>query len=290
MNSSTFSAATDAVIKDLFAWYEQNGRHSLPWRQTKDPYRILVSELMLQQTQVSRVIPKYNAFLKSYPTLKHLAKAQRAEVLQHWQGLGYNNRAIRFHTLAKAVSKLPDSRDELLKLPGIGPYTAGAIMIFAHNAPDLSVDVNVERVLKRVFWPPEVMPARKDVDVLALNIITQSKAPHAWHCAIMDLGSAICTARAPKCMTCPLLKHCKTRGVRPEELKTPKQSKFLGSTRWWRGQILKAVLKGPVPAQHLMHKIKETPDAQDQDRYEQAIAAMLSEGIIIRENKRFRLA
>jgi A/G-specific adenine glycosylase len=280
--SLTKFSATSKVIKDLFAWYEANGRHSLPWRHTQDPYKILVSELMLQQTQVSRVIPKYEAFLKSYPTLHHLAKAERADVLRHWQGLGYNNRAVRFHALAQAVPKLPKSREELLKLPGIGPYTAGAIMIFAHNEPSLSVDVNVERVIKRVFWSPDILAKKKDVDDLALNLVTQSNAPHAWHCAVMDLGSAICTARNPKCAACPLFKHCKTRGLRPEEVRTaPKQSKFLGSTRWWRGQILKQLLKGPVLKKHLLYKIKEHPTAEDEDGYAAALDAMAKEGLVI---------
>lgn len=278
------------MISDLFAWYEANGRHSLPWRKTKDPYRILVSELMLQQTQVSRVIPKYQSFLKAYPTLAHLAKAERQEVLAHWQGLGYNNRAVRFHTLAKAVRELPRSREELLQLAGIGPYTAGAIMIFAHNEPSLSVDVNVERVIKRVFWPPQATPTRKEVDAQALKLITASRAPHAWHCALMDLGSAVCTARNPKCGTCPLYKHCKTRGVRPEEMRAPKQSKFPGSTRWWRGQILKQLLKSPVPEQHLLYRIKERPDAEDEERYHHALAAMVKETLVKREGKLVKLA
>lgn len=279
------------VITTLLSWYDTNGRHTLPWRQTNDPYKVLVSELMLQQTQVPRVIPKYEAFLQAFPTLQHLAKAERTEVLRLWQGLGYNSRAIRFHELAKANKTLPQSREELLKLPGIGPYTAGAVMIFAHDKPALSVDVNVERVLKRVFWPRNTQPTRKEVDALSLKLITESGRPHAWHCALMDLGSAICTARNPKCNHCPLYEHCKTRGVRIEEIRTkPKQTKFLGSNRWWRGQILKTLLTGPVKEQHLLHRIKEQPSTEEQDTYAAALQGMIKEGIVTKEKEFLRLA
>jgi A/G-specific adenine glycosylase len=268
------------VIASLFSWYEQHGRHSLPWRKTRDPYKVLVSELMLQQTQVPRVVPKYEAFIEHFPTIEKLAAAERAQVLQLWQGLGYNSRAIRLHELAKANKRLPESRDDLLKLPGIGPYTAGAVMIFAHDKPSLSVDVNVERVLKRVFWSRQQLPEKQEVNDLSLQLITQSGKPHHWHCALMDLGSAICTARNPRCNQCPLFSSCKTRGMRPEELaRKAKQSRFVGSNRWWRGQILKLLLAGPVKKAHLLHKIKERPDAGDEDACAAALASMVKEGI-----------
>jgi A/G-specific adenine glycosylase len=271
------------VIAALMDWHRHNGRHALAWRHTRDPYRILVSELMLQQTQVARVSVKYEKFLVRFPTLKALANADRADVLRAWQGLGYNSRAVRLHALAKAMAStgLPQRREELLKLPGIGPYTAGAMIIFAHRKPSLSVDVNVERVLGRVFWPPTTVPARKEVDALALDLITKVPAPHHWHAALMDIGSAVCTARKPKCGLCPLYAYCRTRGTRPETIgRTPKQSKFHGSVRWWRGQILKLLLAAPVPEQHLLHRIKEAPDVEEQDRYEAALTALKAEGIV----------
>lgn len=273
------------VTTSLLAWYKTNGRHTLPWRNTCDPYKILTSELMLQQTQVARVLPKYNAFLNSYPTMRHLAKAKRSDVLRHWQGLGYNNRAVRFHTVAKTVTALPKSREELQKLPGIGPYTAGAIMIFAHNAPSLSVDVNVARVLKRVFWTTTTIPTKEAIDTHALKLIQQSKDPHAWQSALMDFGSAICTARKPQCAHCPLRKQCKSKGVRPEELRTPKQSTFLGSRRWWRGQILKQLLIGAVPEAHLLYRIKAQPTAEEELLYQDALQGMVNEQLVRIKNK-----
>lgn len=266
---------TKKVIKSLLAWYKENGRHELPWRKTRDPYKILVSELMLQQTQVPRVIPKYSAFIERFPTLKDLAQANRTEVLQLWQGLGYNNRAVRLHALAK-INKLPKERKELLKLPGIGPYTAGAVQIFAYNTPAVSVDVNVERVLQRVF-------VVNDIELLAVELLKKSGDPHAWQSALMDFGSAVCT-RNPKCNTCPLYDECKSKGVRPDE-KTAKQSKFLGSNRWWRGQILKTLLKGSVKEQHLIYKIKEQPTAEEQDAYAKALQGMMVEGLVIKEKE-----
>lgn len=288
--------AEQQVIASLLSWYREHGRHSLPWRHTRDPYRILVSELMLQQTQVSRVQPKYEAFTSAFPTIGALAHASRHTVLTHWQGLGYNSRAVRFHALAKLIAsgragKLPETRDELMALPGIGPYTAGAVIIFSQRKPSLSVDVNIERVLKRVFFTPKAAPRKAEVDALQLRLITASGKPHHWHAALMDIGSAICTARKPKCASCPLLKQCNTRGVRPDEMRAvPKQSRFPGSTRWWRGQALKTLLQGPIKERHLLHRIKERPDADDEARFEAAIAAMIAEGIIERHRGDLRIA
>ena len=293
--SSVRSSKRIRVIASLFAWYDEHGRHSLPWRQTRDPYRILISELMLQQTQVARVRPKYEAFTDAFPTIESLANAARMDVLQHWQGLGYNSRAVRLHALARLITErsgtLPETYEELLKLPGIGPYTAGAIIIFSQRKPAASIDVNVERVLKRVFFPPAESPARQQLAALQLQLITESRQPHHWHAALMDLGSALCTARSPKCGSCPLVKMCSTRGVRPDELRTtPKQSAFLGSTRWWRGQILKQLLVRPLPERHLLHRIKQQPDAEDEERYGVALAALIAEGIVTRTGKNVRVS
>jgi A/G-specific adenine glycosylase len=291
----SFCTSTYNMIADLLSWYKQHGRHHLPWRKTRDQYKILISELMLQQTQVPRVHPKYEAFITAFPTMESLANADRAKVLQFWQGLGYNSRAVRLHALAKVITsqrngKLPTNRDELLALPGIGPYTAGALVIFGQRKPAASVDVNIERVLKRVFYKPSQLPTKKDVEALQLRLITESGRPHDFHAALMDLGSAICTARAPKCNECPLYKRCNTRGVRPDEIRTvPKQSQFLGSVRWWRGQILKVLLAGPVAERHLIYRIKQQPGVDDQEQFDKALSAMTKEGLIALERKLLRL-
>jgi A/G-specific adenine glycosylase len=241
---------------------------------------------MLQQTQVPRVIPKYKEFLHAYPTMRDLAGAERSDVLRLWQGLGYNSRAARLHALARMLKgkELPSTCDELLKLPGIGPYTAGAIVIFAHNQPVPSVDVNVERVLRRVFSPLSSTPTKKELEELSLRLITESGEPRHWHAALMDLGSAICTAKNPRCSDCPLFAQCKSRGARPDEA-LHRQPAFVGSTRWWRGQILKRVLAGPVLVHHLLYRIKEQPSAEEEDTYAKALEGLVREGLVRRDGK-----
>ena len=272
----------------LLKWYKKNSRANLPWRMTRDPYAVLVSELMLQQTQVPRVIPKYDAFLTCFPTIEALAQSDRTVVLAHWQGLGYNNRAVRLHALAKIImsehnGKLPDEYDELRKLPGIGPYTAGAIMSFAYNKPAPCVDVNIRRVIVRIFWEKSERAHDENIKILALDLV-HSAPPHEWHSALMDFGSAVCTARKPHCKDCPMRAFCVSKGLRPDETIASKpQSTFKGSVRWWRGRILKTLLAGAVNERHLLHRIKENPDSDDEDRCETALASMIKEGLVIKK-------
>ena len=266
-------------MEQLLAWYKDNGRHDLPWRKTREPYKVLVSELMLQQTQVSRVIVKYEAFIERFPTIQDLAKGERQEVLQLWQGLGYNSRAVRLHALAKLVVEqyegvLPTEREELLKLPGIGPYTAGAIRIFSHEEADSSVDVNVARVIKRVCWK-NGSPTPQQVEEKSLQLLERSGDPHAWHSAMMDFGSTICTARNPKCNSCPLHTVCKSKGPRKDEVQK-KQKKFEGSNRWWRGKILRAVLNGTSSKKGLLKQLKPT----DKRLFQTALSQLEKEQLI----------
>lgn len=279
-----------ACIPLLLQWYKNNGRHHLPWRQTRDPYRILVSELMLQQTQVPRVIPKYDAFLTQFPTLSDLANAPRSEILRAWQGLGYNSRAVRLHALAKALVDrrvdLPKKYDDLLSLPGVGPYTAGAVMIFAHDTPAPSVDVNVERIIRRIFFSKHDHPNPKQIRDLAFDLLVKSARPHDWQSALMDFGSAICTARTPSCETCPLAIHCKSRGVRPDEQKpNTKPSAFLGSNRWWRGQILKSLLENVASEESLVLTITPDPSAEEKAKCLSALSDLISEKIVVKNHK-----
>lgn len=202
----------------LLAWYAAEGRAGLPWRHTRDPYAILVSEVMLQQTQVDRVLPKYRAFLARFPTLPALAAAPRAEVIQEWAGLGYNARAVRLHEIARqAVERfgggLPDTLEGLLALKGIGRYTAGAVACFAFGLPVATVDTNIRRVLWRVFrgiepaeWPTG---ARATHEALALaQWALPADRAYDWQQALMDLGATICLARRPLCERCPLASVC----------------------------------------------------------------------------------
>ncbi len=198
----------------LLDWFARNGRADLPWRRGRDPYRIVVSEFMLQQTQVERVVPLFESFVERWPSFAALAAALRSDVLRAWRGLGYNSRAVRLHRLAQAVVNEHDGvlpRDEaaLRSLPGIGSYTARAVRAFAFNADALALDTNIRRIVHRtqygIEWPPRASAALLDAAGAALLPAGQS---YAFNSALMDVGATLCTARAPKCLICPLQSIC----------------------------------------------------------------------------------
>jgi A/G-specific adenine glycosylase len=209
----------------LLAWYAEHGR-DLPWRRTRDPYAILVSEVMLQQTQVARVVPRYVAWLERWPTVEALAVASTADVIREWTGLGYNRRALNLHSAARRIAA-EGWPDDLTALPGVGRYTADAIARFAHELPVLPVDTNVSRVLERTGG--EFGPA----------------AAHA----LMDLGATVCLARIPRCTACPLAEGCPSCGRRYEPLR--KQGRFEGSFRQRRARTLRLVADAPRPVAEL---------------------------------------
>ncbi len=239
----------------LLAWYAQHGRVHLPWRTTRDPYRIVVSEFMLQQTQVERVIPFYEAFVARFPSFEALAGAGAGDVVRAWRGLGYNSRAVRLHALARAVverhgGELPDDTAALRALPGIGAYTAAAVRAFAFERDDAAVDVNLRRVVHRVRFGLEHPPQAGDreLDALALAAVPSGGA-HDWNSALMDLGASLCTARAARCLVCPLREACASAPVDPAQLsqlaranapRRPPQSglPFERTTRFLRGRIV----------------------------------------------------
>ncbi len=277
-----------AIADALLSWYAAHGR-SLPWRKTRDPYAILVSEIMLQQTQVERVVPKYGEWLRKFPDFAALANASRADVLRAWSGLGYNNRAVRLHALAKLVveqhgGKLPETEGELVRLPGIGSYTAGAIIAFAFNRPGRCVDVNIERIIKRVKYPKN----KKNITKKSIEEEFLSSFPLGnvtkYANALMDLGSLICTATRPKCGECPVYDDCKSRGERPDEkaLRAKKrQPTFLHSNRWWRGQILKLLnTEEAVSRSALQQKILKETGNSDALKFEAALAQLAEEGLV----------
>ena len=238
------------VIAD---WYVTFGR-DLPWRKSNDPYKILVSEIMLQQTQVARVIPKYEAFLNAFPTLPLLAEASVSDVIKIWSGMGYNNRAVRLHKLARFVvnelnNQLPCTAEELIKLPGVGPYTAAAIACFAFGSSDPVLDTNIYRVLSRIFHGT-TPPSKKVINILAAEVIPARSTVSAshWSQALMDIGSSFCSIRRPACRECPAKSYCSAAPdlENPKDLSLaaksspsiPKQSKFIGSARYYRGKII----------------------------------------------------
>jgi A/G-specific adenine glycosylase len=203
----------------LLAWFEANGRE-LPWRRTRDPYAILVSEVMLQQTQVERVLPRYLAWLERWPTLAALAAAPLADVIREWQGLGYNRRAVSLHRAARQVAER-GWPDDLTELPGVGRYTADAVAAFALGTAVLPEDTNVRRVQERTGhrFRPECAQA------------------------LMDLGATVCLGRVPRCGVCPLAERCPSRGRRFEPLR--RQGRFEGSFRQRRARVLRAVAEEP---------------------------------------------
>lgn len=217
MPSRTPAPATITAFRTrLLAWFRRKGR-DLPWRRTRDPYHILVSEVMLQQTQVSRVQLFYGRFLERWPTLDHLAKARPHEVREEWEGLGYYRRALNLHQLAKVVvakrgGRMPDDPEELLALPGVGPYTAGAVACFAFERRTPAVDTNVARVIRRAFHPRRPKdPNDKVVWATAAKLLPRTgKSAWAFNQGIMELGALICTARVAKCGECPVVSACKT--------------------------------------------------------------------------------
>ncbi|MBI4836270.1 MAG: A/G-specific adenine glycosylase [Candidatus Abawacabacteria bacterium] len=235
--------------KTILNWFNQHGRHHLPWRNTRDPYAICVSEYMLQQTQVERVIPKYEAWLATFPTWEILAQAKTADVLRLWSGLGYNSRALRLQKLAQVVvdhyqGKLPDNAAELVKLPGIGPYTAAALSSFAFEKEIVVIDTNIERIVLRYFWAePEAKRAR--VTTLLEEVIIEASKKKVvfsrfFFQGLMDFGSAICKAK-PLCTICPLRESCQAFAKQQFLVKRPKQSHFPHSRRFYRGQLIKTL-------------------------------------------------
>ena len=210
------TAALRAFQRSLLAWYRRHQRN-LPWRKTANPYRILVSEIMLQQTQVDRVVPKYREFLQRYPTVEALAKARTAELRRVWYPLGYNVRPLRLRRIAQRTmrehrGRIPDSYDGLLAMDGIGRYTAGAVLSFAFKKDAPILDTNVARLLSRYFGvrgPARRGRTQRRLWRLAEAVIPKGKG-HLINQAMMDFGATVCTARAPKCPTCVLRRTCRS--------------------------------------------------------------------------------
>jgi A/G-specific adenine glycosylase len=229
-----------AFKKIVWKYYADHGRHGLPWRKTTNPYRILVSEIMLQQTQVERVIPFYRAWIKKYPTLQKLSEATLGDVLRQWQGLGYNRRAKMLHAAAQTIMRdykgtMPKSIAQLESLPGIGHYTARAVMAFAHNKEVVFVETNLRTVVLHHFFPKQHNVTDADIMTVLEKSLVKGRA-REWYAALMDYGS-----------------HLKSSGVRTNHrVKTyTKQSTFEGSTRQVRGAIIRALSAGSLPSKKL---------------------------------------
>ena len=258
------STAITALQQRLLAWYADNGR-DLPWRHTTDPYSILVSEVMLQQTQVSRVVGHYESFLGRFPTLISLAQAPLADVLRIWLGLGYNNRAVRLKRCAELVGeRLPTSVGELERLPGLGPYTARALLVFAHNADLAAVDANVRRVLVHELDLPPGLPPR-GLQTVADSVLPAGRS-RDWHNALMDYGALVLTSRAT--------------GLAPLSRQTP----FEGSRRQLRARLLRYVVERDGAGLDELTKLL----AIDRATVSGLVADLVRDGLLVADGDRAR--
>lgn len=254
----------------------------LPWRSTRDPWRVLVSEVMLQQTSVARVLPKYAAFVERFPDPASMASAPLGEALELWQGLGYPRRCRNLREAATVIvgehaGQVPAELDALLALPGIGAYTARAVLAFAHGVDAAVVDTNVSRVLSR--WDGRSMTARQ-LQERADSLVPVGMA-WEWNQMIMDLGARICTARSPRCADCPTAGDCAHGGrgedpaVRSAGASRP-QGRFEGSDRQARGRAMRAVSAVGVPRRAVIEAM-----CVDAVRAERLIADLVGEGLMV---------
>jgi A/G-specific adenine glycosylase len=268
-----------ARIRDgLLGWFKEHAR-DLPWRRTRDPYAILVSEVMLQQTQVDRVLPYYTRFLDRFPTVEDLANAATSDVIRIWSGLGYNRRAVNLQRAARAVvdefgGSFPDDPADLKKLPGIGAYTAGAIAAFAHERDVAFLDTNMRRVISRVIFGTE--SARESDAIEAASALVPTGRGWTWNQALIEFGALQCTARRPACIICPLRVECaayptmqvalQRKSSRTRQAKT---EPFESTSRFYRGRIVEALRALPadeptgIPLADLGTKVREGFTSED---------------------------
>lgn len=273
----TDRAARRTLRRRLLRWYEVE-RRDLPWRRTRDPYAVLVSEVMLQQTQVSRVIPAYRGFLRRYPTLRALARAPLGDVLRAWSGLGYNRRARDLQRAARTYPNgLPEGTEALDLLPGIGAYTAAAVTCFAHGARVAFADTNIRRTLGRIVLG---RPATER-EAVAIDAELMPRDAATWHHALMDLGATVCLARAPRCDACPMAAGCRGRGRIAPAMKR-RQSDFAKSDRRVRGLIVAHLRTAATSVTALRRAI-------DDERVPRLVDALVNEGLVERRGGRVRL-
>ena len=260
----------------------------LPWRHTRDPWEVLVSEVMLQQTQVPRVIPKWHAFLAEFPTTAACAAAPLGDVLRCWQGLGYPRRARNLHATAMEVERLgafPRSLDGLLALPGVGAYTARAVLAFAFEADAAVVDTNIARVYAR-HEGTRLTP--KQVQTLADAQVPAGDA-WAWNQCLMDLGAVLCRPSAPGCAECPLVDTCAWQGRGDDPAigsagVSRTQARFEGSDRQARGRLMRALSSQPVPVTDVAAVMGCATD-----RAERLVVSLVHDGLVVRDGDRLRL-
>lgn len=283
------------LARALLQWWSEHGR-DLPWRRSRDPWAVLVSELMLQQTQVARVESRFVRFLARFPTVATCAAAPVGDVVDEWAGLGYNRRAVHLHrTATRCVEhhggSLPDDLPDLLDLPGVGPYTARAVLVFAHERDIGLVDTNAGRFVARALAGRPLRPAEA-------QRIADDAVPDGWGWtwgqAVFDLGALVCRKRAPRCQECPIRQHCawaRSGFAEPDPIAgsagiSAPQSRFEGSDRQGRGRLVDALRRGPV-AQADLAEVMGWPD--DPDRAGRVAETLVRDGLAVRGRGGYRL-
>lgn len=287
MPRTSTSAASELAgfRRALSAWYREQGRHGLPWRQTRDPYAVLVSEVMLQQTQVDRVLPYYAAWLERWPAFGALADASPAEVIRAWRGLGYNRRALNLHRLAVLVrdiheGSMPVDERALRALPGVGPYTASAIQCFARGETVPVADTNIARVAARALLGLATQRHARPVELAgAIGELLPPRNGRDHNLALMDLGALVCAARSPACEQCPVRDRCAWRAAAypPALARAKPVPRFETTARFARGRIVDLLRDGPLGADALA-SVLPAPHSQRLPDY---LVALQRDGMVV---------
>jgi A/G-specific adenine glycosylase len=280
------SSDHDDLHARVFSWVTPRLRQ-LPWRDERDPWKILVSEIMLQQTSVQRVLGKWEAFIAEFPTTHTCAEAELGHVLRLWQGLGYPRRARNLHNASRVIvsehsGRVPRLLDELMALPGVGPYTARAVMAFAFEDDVAVVDTNIARVLRRLTG--ESLSPRS-TQVVADEVLPEGES-WLWNQAMMDLGATVCRPR-PLCAQCPVQYVCEWRGLGVDPAERPastRQARFEGSDRQARGRLMKALVSGSVLIGDVSEAMGRSPDVSMR-----LVDALVEEGLIRRSGDELHL-
>ncbi|MCH7838132.1 MAG: A/G-specific adenine glycosylase [Chloroflexi bacterium] len=276
----------------LLAWHRRHGLRA-PWRTSGDPYQVLVAAVMAQQTQMSRVLPKFDEFVAAFPTVEKLARASTAKVLRLWGGLGYNLRALRLHRAARRIVReggFPRTAAELEQIEGVGPFTAAIVASFAFGEPVAAFDTNVRRVVARLLGDIDGRLTERELRAVADGLVSR-RAGGRWNQAMMDLGGQVCTARAPRCGSCPLARWCRARpqfakaGHRVAEGRASYRAQprrtgtaFRGSRRYYRGRIVQALRELPPGASLAPAELLD--DGLDEAKLAELVEALRRDGLL----------
>ena len=287
----TGTTAQRSMFHDMLLGWYQTARRDLPWRRTSDPYRVLVAEFMLQQTQVSRVEPVFERFMARFPTVRALADAPAAEVIRAWSGMGYNRRAVNVHRTAMLICSdyggvVPSDEETLRAFPGVGRYTAAAVACFGFGRRVAVLDTNVHRVLGRVNSGPMPMRASEAWRLAEESLPKDEPAAADWNQAMMDLGATICIARAPRCGGCPVRTICVSadafetagRAWEPKAVaERPKIPAYVGSSRYYRGRIVEALrtAEGSISIKELAGLVISGSGDEAGGRFDERIARLV---------------